>query len=202
MKKLYFDDYIEFCAYLIDKFAEVKDTSDDPDISIIAKYEDAKKIIKELCSYDCELMDVDIHDPDFEGYEDEYVISLSNIERENEIWCEPMKRKNGYLNIDSVMTFFFNNCSDTALEHCTDDIIYKVQVGDNHQKNPCTKSECKCNDTSTSVYISRNEDGTPTGFNTSWGTNEGGKSMYSSYSCYSSDVEQLRRIAEVFDIDL
>lgn len=202
MKKLSFNNYIEFIAYVIDRFNETKNISEDRDISIIAKYDDAKNIIKEFCTYGFEIKDIDIHDPDYDGYDDEYAISLTDIEKENEIWCKPMRRETGYLNTDSVMAFFFANCSDSALKHCTDNIIYKVQIGDDCQEYLCRKSECKCNDISTSVDISRDEYGTPTGFNTSWGTNEDGKSMYSSYSCYSSDVEQLRRIAEVFGIDL
>lgn len=206
MKKLYFDDYIEFCAYIIDRFAEIKDTAENPDISIIAKYEDAKGVIKELCSYDCEIMDIDIHAPDFDGYSDEYVISLTDIDKEKEIWCEPMRRKNGYLNTDSVIAFFFNNCSDTALEHCGDNIIYKVWVGSSQQEEPCTKSDYGCNDTSVgkseSIYVSRDSSGNPIGFNKGWSVSEDGHVNYFSYSCYSDDIEKLKKVAEELGIGI
>ena len=132
MKNLYFDDFKDLACDIADNFDMVKD--DFGDIAIIAKYEEARQIIKELLCLEYDLHSVEIHDDLWENYDAEYVISLY----ENEVWCEPMLRENGYIDEDAPVIYVLDNCSSKVIPYCKGKNVYEVTVG--------IEDECGCDE--------------------------------------------------------
>ena len=131
MKNLYFDDFGDLACDIADKFDMVKD--DFGDITIIAKYEEAKKIISELSCIGYSLESIRMSRPEWENYHEEYLISLNN----DGIWCEPMKLDDKYLTDESTITYILDNCSSKVIPYCKGKNVYEVTVGD---------YECGCNE--------------------------------------------------------
>lgn len=144
MKILKFNDFEEFACDVADKFDSIKKLDEYNDVAIIAKYEEARRIIKELLCIGYDLRSIDIHDSMFDGYDDEFIISVSNAECENEIYCEPMLRENGYLTDESTIIYVLDNCSSKVLSHCDSEIIYEVAIMEEDCDENCGCDGCQC----------------------------------------------------------
>lgn len=103
MKQLQFEDYEEFSCDIADKFDSLEDEFGD--VSIIAKYEEAKEIIRELLCLGYDVASIDIHDELWENYYDEYIISLNF----DGVWCEKFKRDSGYFTDESNVIYIMDN---------------------------------------------------------------------------------------------
>ena len=137
MKNLYFDDFEDLACAVADTY-DALDYNDEEDVVIIAKYEEARQIIKELLCLGYDIHSVEIHDDLWENYDAEYVISLY----ENEVWCEPMLRENGYIEEDAPVIYVLDNCSSKVIPYCKGKIVYEVSVG--IDEDECDCSECAC----------------------------------------------------------
>ena len=122
MKNLYFDDFEDFSCVIADTYDALD--YDEEDVVIIAKYEEARQIIKELACIGYDLHSIDIDD-EVDGYNAEYIITLYD----NEIFCEPMLRENGYLTDDSPVMYILDNCSSKVIPYCKGKNVYEVTVG-------------------------------------------------------------------------
>lgn len=129
MKDLSFKTVEGFCRQVSQTYKNMKpdDEFDIKDLSIVAKYDEASVIVNELvrCGYDIHSMHLE--DPECDGYDDEYIISLCSVDGKD-IWCEPMVRKNGYINDESGCIFVMDNCSSHVISHLNSDYIYEVHV--------------------------------------------------------------------------
>lgn len=156
MEKLHFDDFGDFVIEVSENYDAIKDKIEDNDITIIAKYAEATEIIENLIQYGYKIEEIHIDIPEYGGYEDEYIISLCNVNG-YDIWCEPMKRENGYLDNDSAVIYVMDNCSSTALKHLDSEAIFEVSVGEEDEDD----YECMCEcvhcvnrpETSVSYYV-------------------------------------------------
>lgn len=137
MKNLYFNDFEDLACDITDKFDMVKDNFGD--IAIIAKYEEAKKIISELSYIGYSLESISMSRPEWEKYYDEYLISLNN----DGIWCEPMKLDGKYLTAESTITYILDNCSSKVIPHCKGKIVFEVSVGIDENDYECSECACK-----------------------------------------------------------
>ena len=135
MRNLYFDDFEDLACDIADTY-DALDYDDEEDVAIIAKYEEARQIIKELLCLGYDIHSVEIHDDLWENYDAEYVISLY----ENEVWCEPMLRENGYIEEDAPFIYVLDNCSSKVIPYCKGKTVYEVTVGD----DVCDCDECEC----------------------------------------------------------
>lgn len=133
MKNLYFDDFEDLACVVSDTYDALD--YDEEDVAIIAKYEEARQIIKELLCLGYDINSLEIHDELWENYDAEYVISLYD----NSIWCEPMLRENGYIEDDSPVIYVLDNCSSKVIPYCKGKTVYEVSVGD----DDCNCDECK-----------------------------------------------------------
>ena len=133
MKNLYFDDFEDFACTVADTYDSLKG-EDYEDVAIIAKYEEARQIIKELACIGYDLHSIDIDD-EFDGYNAEYIITLYD----NEIFCEPMLRENEYITDDSPVMYILDNCSSKVIPYCKGKTVYEVSVGKDDD-------ECDCDD--------------------------------------------------------
>ena len=125
MRNLYFDDFEDLACDIADTY-DALDYDDEEDVAIISKYEEARQIIKELLGLGYDLHSVEIHDDLWENYDAEYVISLY----EDEVWCEPMLRENGYIEEDAPVIYVLDNCSSKVIPYCKGKNVYEVTVGD------------------------------------------------------------------------
>ena len=158
MEKLHFDDFEDFAIEVGDDYDAIKDKFEDNDVAIIAKYAEATEIIENLIQFGYSIEEINIENPEYGGYYDEYVISLCNVNG-TDIWCEPMKRENGYLNDDSAVIYVMDNCSSAALKHLDSNEIFEVSVGEEDDY----ECMCKCDhcenhpETSVSYHVNGNE---------------------------------------------
>lgn len=156
MEKLHFDDFENFVIEVSENYDAIKDKLEDNDIAIIAKYAEATEIIENLIQYGYKIEEIHIDIPEYWRYKDEYVISLCNVNG-SDIWCEPMKRENGYLDDDSAVIYVMDNCSSTALKHLDSEAIFEVSIGEEDEDD--YECMCECDhcvnhpETSVSYYI-------------------------------------------------
>ena len=194
MDRLEYENYEEFACDIADKFDSLEDEFGD--VSIIAKYEEAKEIIRELLCLGYDIASIDLHREQFEEYYDEYILDIIG----NEIWCEKFKRDDKYITAEETVIYVLDNCSSKVIPHCHSNLVYEVGISENDTEGYSDLT----NDTnnSESTYISRSKDGTPIGFSKTWTTTEGGITCYSSYSHYSDNIDTLKEIAKDFDVKL
>lgn len=138
MERLKFEDYEEFACDIADTFDNIKEEYGD--ISIIAKYNEATEIIKELLCIGYNVASVELHREEFENYYDEYIIGLNH----DGVWCEKFKRDSGYFNDESNVTYIMYNCSSAVIPYCKSENIYEVSVKDvNDSENDDEASEAE-----------------------------------------------------------
>ena len=135
MERLEFNDYEEFACEVVDTYDSL-DHDDEEDVAIISKYDESRQIIKELLCLGYDIHSVEIHDDLWESYDAEYVISLY----ENEVWCEPMLRENGYIDEDAPVIYVLDNCSSKVIPYCKGKNVFEVGIGDDE----CGCDECEC----------------------------------------------------------
>ena len=140
MERLEFNDYEEFACEVADTFDDIRKNDDFDDIAIIAHYDEAKQIIREILCLGYDLNSIELKDPEL-GYDDvPYVISVCGIDSEHEVWCEPMIRDNGkYIDDESSIIYVLDNCSSEVLKHLDSECIFEVGIGDE-----CSCDECEC----------------------------------------------------------
>ena len=142
MERLEFNDYEEFACEVADTFDSIRQNDDFDDIAIIAHYDEAKQIIREILCLGYDLNSIELKNPEL-GYDDvPYIISVCGIESEYEIWCEPMVRDNGeYINDESSIIYVLDNCPSEVLKHLDSECIFEVGIG---EECGCNECECVC----------------------------------------------------------
>lgn len=141
MKDLYFGDIESLVCDIADKYDSL--TDEYADVSVIAKYDKAKEIIKELLCMGYEIASIDIHREEFEEYWDEYIISLNF----DGVWCEKYKRDKGYFEEDSAVTYISNECSSAIIPHVKSKMVYAFEICDEDEyAEEYDDCECDCCD--------------------------------------------------------
>ena len=134
MKNLYFDDFEDLACTVADTYDSLKG-EDYEDVAIIAKYEEARQIIKELLCIGYDIHSINIIDEEYGEYDAEYIISIYD----DEIWCEQMLRENGYITDDSPVMYILDNCSSKVIPYCKGKNVFEVTVGE----DDCDCDECE-----------------------------------------------------------
>lgn len=156
MQNMYFEDYEDLACDIADKYDSINKLEEYKDVAIIAKYEEARQIIKELMCIGYDLHSIVMHDVEYDGYEFEYIISLYD----DEIWVEPMMRESGYITDDSPIMYVLGNCSSKIIPYCKGKVVFEVTVGEEE----CDCDECcgccECdNDDNTECTVKSDDDG-------------------------------------------
>lgn len=125
MERLQFEDYKEFACEIADKF-DTLDKENFDDVSVIARPKETKEVFRELVCLGYDLCNITYERIDWDGYEDEYILSLSP----EGIWIEKFKRENGYIEDESSATYIMDNCSSAVIPYCKSKNLYEVSVGD------------------------------------------------------------------------
>lgn len=124
-------DFVKFDCIeeLTDKIIDA--AQEDTYVSAIAKYEQAKDIIKELMVYDDTTIDnIELLSPDADGYEDEYIIDTCYIDGDILIGCEPLKKNGEYLNCEGDILYILEDCREKIIDHCSYNRSYIAVIGD------------------------------------------------------------------------
>lgn len=201
MKVLHFTDIEDLCLFADEAY------SNNNDILFVCKYDDAKEIIQELLYYDYSLINVELEEPDFSGYRDEYYISIYN----DNIWCEKAKNSKDdiYLLGESDIVLISGDSNSGILKQLDSNVAtYEYSLdGDcdneyddfcdccyDHKKEDCFLDETDIHDGEINVHTIK--DGNDVhGFSLS--KYEDG--VYSSYSYYGSEVLDEDRAAKILD---
>lgn len=137
IKTLHFEDYEDFACAVSDTYDRVKSNDEYNSVDVVAKYEDTKEIIRELVGIGYGIAFIDkFGDPEWDGYDDAFVISLLD----DEIWCEPVKRENGYIFVEADVVYIFDDCNSKIIPKIEADEICEVEIGDFNYD--CENCEC------------------------------------------------------------
>lgn len=143
IKTLHFNDYEEFVCAIADKYDKIKNNDDLSSVDIIAKYYDAKEIIRELVSigYEIAFMN-EFAAPEWDYYDDAFVIGVYD----DGIWVEPVKREKGYISIEADTVYIFDDCNSKILSNVEANEKYEVAFDED-----CDYDNCE-HDKSSSTY--------------------------------------------------
>lgn len=192
IKTLHFEDYENFACAVSDIYDRVKSDDEYNSVDVVAKYEDAKEIIREFVGigYDIAFIN-ELANPEWDGYDDAFVISLLD----DEIWCEPVKRKDGYIFVEADVVYIFDDCNSKIIPKIESDEVYEVEIG-NYDGCDGDCENCPSHD-ETYLHTSEDEDGNTHGFTASKSDGD----FYMSYSYYSSDElshEDIQKMLKAF----
>ena len=127
IKTLHFEDYEDFACAVADTYDRVKSDDKYNSVDVVAKYEDTKEIIRERVGMGYGIAFInELADPEYDGYDDAFIISLLD----DEIWCEPVKRKNGYIFVEADVVYIFDDCNSKIVPKIESDEVYEVEIGD------------------------------------------------------------------------
>lgn len=117
----------------------------------MARYDDAKEIIRQLVEmrYDIAFIN-EFGNPEWDGYDDAFVISLLD----DEIWCEPIKRKNGYIFVEADVVYIFDDCNSKIISKIEADEVYEVEIGNEYDDCDGEYENCNCHDMATTSSAS------------------------------------------------
>lgn len=144
---LYFDDYEDFVDAISIKYEKIKEYDDLNSVDIVARYDDAKEIIRELIGIGYGIAFItDFADPEYDGYDEEFIISLFD----NEIWVEPAKRDGKYVYVETNVAYILENCNSKVISMTEEvDEVFEVEIGDEYE---CDCENCELNTASTASY--------------------------------------------------
>lgn len=193
IKTLHFENYEDFACAVSDTYDRVKSDDEYNSVDIVAKYEDVKEIIRELVGMGYGIAFIDkFGDSEWDGYDDAFVISLLD----DEIWCEPVKRENGYIFVEADVVYIFDNCNFKIVPKIESNEVYEVGIGEDYDDCDGDCKNCDCHD-ETYLHTSEDEDGNTHGFTAS----KSDGNSYMSYSYYFSDElsqEDIQKMLKTF----
>lgn len=193
IKTLHFENYEDFACAVSDTYDRIKSDDKYNSIDVVAKYEDAKEIIRELIGIGYGIAFIDkFGNPEWDGYDDAFVISLLD----DEIWCEPVRRDKGYIFIEADVVYIFGDCNSKIIPKIESDEVYEVGIGEDYDDCDGDCENCDCHN-DTYLHTSEDEDGNTHGFTASRSDGD----SYMSYSFYSSDElshEDIQKMLKTF----
>ena len=141
-KDINFEYIEEFVDYVIDE----TENDEDNFVTVIAKFDEAKEILKELMTYnDVNFELLQIESPIMDNYCDEFVLSLWMNDGVLEIGCEKLKNEDGeYTNPCGDVVFLFDNCSSKIIPLCDGSDLYFVNIEDECGCDENCDEKCPC----------------------------------------------------------
>lgn len=147
IKTLHFEDYEDFACAVKNTYDKVKSDNEYNSVDVIANYEDTKEIIREFIGMGYGIAFInELADPEYDGYDDAFVISLLD----DEIWCEPVNRKGEYIFIEADVVYIFGDCNSKIIPKIEANEAYEVGIGDFDYD--C--ENCNCHDMATTSSTS------------------------------------------------
>lgn len=193
MTTLNFNSIEEFCEEVNECIEEVNCANEDKYVSVVAKYKEAKEIIRELIYYDYEIAQIEVNDPNWDDYDAEYEISVIN----GKIFCSKMKLNDKYLASFASIVFFMEDVNSKCIKSFTESVFeYEVQIDDDCD---CNIEDKDCEDGDSSSFLPCCENDGLHGFTYSR-SNDNGYVSHSFYSteCLKPDI--LKSISDILDL--
>lgn len=221
MRTLRFCSIEEFCEEFNDVIIELDDYNY---AEVVANYDEAKEIIKELVFYGYDLDMIDLVDPTWDGYDDAFSVGVID----GKISCEKTKRGDNYPDSGASVAYFIEDVNqknvsayeDAAIKYCVcidekdDDFADfdddKDECGCCPDRHVChdeislssSKKSEKKNDVekkdNSDVKVDKDENGIH-GFTVS-SSDDGRYSSYSFYSSEGIDNDTLKMLMDIFDV--
>lgn len=140
IKTLHFENYEDFACAVSDTYDRVKSDDEYNSVDIVAKYEDVKEIIRELVGIGYGIaFATEFASPEWDNYDDAFVVSLLD----DEIWCEPVKRKDGYIFVEANVVYIFDDCNSKIIPKIEADEVYEVEVGNEYDDYDDCDGDCE-----------------------------------------------------------
>ena len=193
MTTLNYESIEEFCEEVNECIEEVNCANKETFVSVVAKYNDAKQIIRELVFYGYEIAFIEINNPTWDNYNDEYEIYVID----KNIYCSKMKRNNKYLESFASIVFFMEDVNSKCIKSFTESVFeYEVQIDDDCD---CNIEDKDCEDGDSSSFLPCCENDGLHGFTYSR-SNDNGYVSHSFYSteCLKPDI--LKSISDILDL--
>lgn len=148
-KELIVDDIEELVATVMSDVENI-----DIAYRIIAKYEEASAIVKELLQYEeTSAYHLEIWDEGWDGYDKEFLITIDSTLA---ILCEPLYQDGDYLSYDSDKVFIMDGCSQKSVADCEDDVVTIVTYSDSVDECGYECKECTCKENSAVTTTNEN----------------------------------------------
>lgn len=193
IKTLHFGDYEDFACAVSDVYDRVKSDDEYNSVDVVAKYEDAKEIIRELVGIGYGIAFInELANSEWDNYDDAFVIGILD----DKIWCEPVKRKDGYIFVEANIVYIFDNCNSKIIPKIKSNEVYEIEIGNEYDDCDGDCENCDCHDM-TYLHTSEDEEGNTHGFTASRSDGD----SYMSYSYYSSDElshEDIQKMLKAF----
>lgn len=141
-KDLNFEYIEEFVDYVIDE----AENDEDNFVTVIAKFDEAKEILKDVMTYDdVNFESLQIESPIMDNYCDEFVLSFWMNDGVLEIGCEKLKNEEGdYTNPCGDVVFLFDDCSSKIIPLCEGSMLYFVSIEGECDCDEDCDYECPC----------------------------------------------------------
>lgn len=141
-KDINFEYIEEFVDYVIDEV----ENDEDSFVTVIAKFDEAKEILKNAMAYDdVNFESLQIESPIMDNYCDEFVLSFWMNDDVLEIGCEKLKNEEGnYVNPCGDVVFLFDDCSSKIIPLCEGSKLYFVNIEDGCDCDEACDYECSC----------------------------------------------------------
>jgi hypothetical protein len=142
------DLYLENVEELVDCVVGTVEYDEDAFVTVVAKFDDAKEILKNVMLYEDVNFDfLEIESPIVDNYYAEYVLSFWMNDGILEIGCEKLMDEEGeYTNPCGDIVFLFSNCSSKIIPLCEGSELYFVNLDDecDCDDDCCECCECDC----------------------------------------------------------
>lgn len=140
MKSEKYDDIYDFCESIDELYEKIIDIDEKNSVGIIAKYDQTVEIVQLLICSGYSIQTVQLVNPDWNSYTDEYYISINDYC----IFVEPMKTNNKYVSIEDTIVYVSGNCSSAVLSHIDSDYVMEISIDEEYdEQNECDR-ECEC----------------------------------------------------------
>ena len=140
------DINFEYIEELVDYVFDKVENDEDNFVTVIAKFDEAKEILKNTMTYDdVNFESLQIESPIMDDYCDEFVLSFWMNDGVLEIGCEKLKNEEGeYTNPCGDVVFLFDNCSSKIIPLCEGSKLYFVSIEDECDCDEECDCECPC----------------------------------------------------------
>ena len=196
MKRIEFGCICELAAIMDDYIWDNSFEDEYPVVSAYVKCEEAKLLVERLIEFGNPIgAIIELEDYEMSHYDKEYVVYLS----EDGVTCEKNHNKDGYYNGGGDISFVHEDCSSKLLSHIDSKVVYEFAVGEcdecyDEDCEDCDCDECCGCDDANDKELDIESDDDMHGFS----INHSDENGTSSYSFYSTDMDLVEKMAQLF----
>lgn len=128
IKTLKFKDIKHFVSFVMREYNKL-DFLNYEDIAIIVTASDAAAYVTEFIRCGMNIEELDVSAPDYDLYNNEYVIAISNLG----IWCEKFKRDGKYFNVNGTIVYISGDANSKCLPYIKSDNVYSFDVEEDNE---------------------------------------------------------------------